>query len=242
MEAQETDIRYQEDGFIVIDDVYSAPEIDAIGALLESADCTNQNFRKTTDLFAIRQFLKEIPGMADLIFKDNLRSLIARHMGTDYFVVKSIYFDKPELSNWMVPWHQDITISVDRRQELDSFHGWTAKSGQYSVCPPVSYLENICTLRIHLDDTDADNGALKIVPGSHSKGIIRLETISHHLENPTLVPISKGGIMLMKPLLIHASEKSTNSNKRRVIHIEFSNRELPGFLQWSERMTFPILF
>lgn len=48
--------------------------------------------------------------------------------------------------------------------------------------------------------------------------------------------VEKGGTMMMKPLLLHASNRSANGKKRRVIPIEFSNQELPEELQCSERM------
>jgi hypothetical protein len=41
--------------------------------------------------------------------------------------------------------------------------------------------------------------------------------------------------MIMKPLLFHASNKTTNNERRRVIHIEFSKHELPDGLEWSEK-------
>jgi hypothetical protein len=46
--------------------------------------------------------------------------------------------------------------------------------------------------------------------------------------------VPKGGVMVMRPLLLHASSRTTNKAKRLVIHIGFSNRQLPEPLQWSE--------
>ncbi len=46
--------------------------------------------------------------------------------------------------------------------------------------------------------------------------------------------------MIMKPFLLHASKRSTNNNKRRVIHVEFSNCLLADTLQWSEIETLQI--
>ncbi len=86
-------------------------------------------------------------------------------------MVKSIYFDKPETSNWYVAYHQDLTISVDRKTPLENFGPWTVKHEQFADQPPLDILEHIFTVRIHLDDTDGDNCALKVVPGSHLKKI-----------------------------------------------------------------------
>jgi len=154
--------------------------------------------------------------------------------GPDYFLVKSIYFDKPEQSNWFVAYHQDLTISVDQKKQVAGFEQWTVKNDQFAVQPPLALLENIFTIRIHLDDTDENNGALKIVPGSHRKGIYRPETIDWNKEQEVVCKVQSGGIMIMQPLLLHASNRTTNNNKRRVIHLEFSNQLLPGELQWAE--------
>lgn len=102
--------------------------------------------------------------------------------------------------------------------------------------PPLDILENNFTIRIHLDDTDEQNGALKVVPGSHAKGIYRPETIDWTQETAVTCAVPKGGIMLMRPLLLHASGRTVNEARRRVIHIEFSKASLPEGLHWSEAL------
>lgn len=223
-------------GFAVINNVFSKQELEEIDTVLQSIDTSKENFRKSEDLFAIRQFLKEVPEIKDLIFNENIRKVVKEIFGEKYFVVKSIYFDKPETSNWYVAYHQDLTISVDKKLELPGFGPWTTKQNQFAVQPPVNVLENIYTIRIHLDDTNENNGALKVVPKSHAKGIYRPETIDWTIETEEICNVEKGGIMLMKPLTLHGSNRTTNGKKRRVIHIEFSDTELPEVLQWSERM------
>jgi len=226
----------QENGFTVINNIFSYEEMEKITEVIQDIDTSKETFRKSEDLFAIRQFLKEIPEVKDLIFNENLKTIINEIFGKSYFVVKSIYFDKPEKSNWYVAYHQDLTISVDKKVELENFGPWTTKQNQFAVQPPLDLLENIFTVRIHLDDTDENNGALKVVPKSHAKGIYRPETIDWNIETETICNVGKGGIMIMKPLTLHGSNRTTNGKKRRVIHIEFSDRELPEVLNWSERM------
>lgn len=226
----------QEYGFAVINNVFSQKELEEINLVLQNIDTSKENFRKSEDLFAIRQFLKEVPEIKDLIFNENIQKVVKEIFGEKYFVVKSIYFDKPETSNWYVAYHQDLTISVDKKLDLPGFGPWTTKKNQFAVQPPLNILENIYTIRIHLDDTDENNGALKVVPTSHAKGIYRPETIDWTVETEEICNVEKGGIMIMKPLTLHGSNRTTNGKKRRVIHIEFSDIELPEVLQWSERM------
>ncbi|WP_027003989.1 phytanoyl-CoA dioxygenase family protein [Hugenholtzia roseola] len=226
-----------DNGFTIINNIYSDKEIEKILFIIDQTDKTKDTFRKSPDLFAIRQFLKEVPEIKNTIFNNNLKNTIKLFFGNDYFVVKSIYFDKTENSNWYVPYHQDLTISVDKKVELENFNFWTKKQNQFSVQPPINIIENIYTIRIHLDNTDENNGALRVIPKSHLKKIYRPETIDWKVEVETVCNVDKGGIMIMKPLILHSSNRTTNNKKRRVIHLEFSNIELPTELKWAERLT-----
>ena len=224
-------------GFTVIDSIYTADEIESILKAIGQVDTSRPTFRRTIDLFAIRQFLKEVPEVFSLVFNDKLRSIITSVFGNDYFITKSIYFDKPEQSNWFVAYHQDLTISVDKKKDIAGYGPWTVKQNQFAVQPPLDILEDNFTIRIHLDDTDENNGALKVIPKSHLKGVYRPETIDWSHETETVCNVKRGGIMIMKPLLLHASNRTTNNNKRRVLHIEFSNRTLADELEWSEKQS-----
>lgn len=223
-------------GFTIVENIYTVDELYAIEQLINAADTSKDTFRKSENLFAIRQFLKEIPE-TNILFNGNLKKLIREVVGGNYFIVKSIYFDKPQSSNWYVSYHQDLTISVDKKTPIDGYGPWTVKQNQFAVQPPIDILENITTIRIHLDDTDENNGALRVVPGSHIKKIYRPETINWEKETEAVCTVPKGGAMLMKPLLLHSSSRTTNNKARRVIHIELSDKELPDGLQWSERMS-----
>ena len=168
---------FHEQGFHVVNNVYNKDEINTISNFINNLDTTNPIFRKTNDLFAIRQFIKEFPEIKKLLFHERLKEIIKNIGGEDYFIVKSIYFDKPEKSNWFVSYHQDLTISVDKKIEDENFSNWTNKHNQFAVQPPIEILENIVTVRIHLDDTNEDNGALKVLKKSHLKSICRIDSI-----------------------------------------------------------------
>ncbi len=228
----------RDSGFTSIENVYSPEEVAQLITAIGHADIGKETFRKADDLFAIRQFLKEVPDAVQLVFNENLKTTIRQLFGDNYFVVKSIYFDKPGSSNWYVSYHQDLTISVDKKVELEGFGPWTKKQSQYAVQPPIEFLQNIFTVRIHLDDTDENNGALKVIPKSHLKGVFRPEAINWTEETEAACSVGSGGAMIMKPLLLHSSSRTTNHKKRRVIHIEFSSMELPSQINWAERLNF----
>ncbi len=221
-------------GFVIIDTVFTHDEVTNIISVINEAVCSNLTDKTPTGLFAIRRFFKEIPEATSLILNEKLLSIIESLFGNRHFVVKSIYLDKPPQSNWFVPYHQDLTISVNRKVDLPGFNNWTVKQDQFAVQPPLQILENNFTIRIHLDDTDENNGALKVIAGSHSKGICRPGTCGWSMEKEIVCCVKRGGVMIMRPLLLHASNKTVNHQQRRVIHIEFSNAILPGEIQWSE--------
>ncbi|MFB6453862.1 phytanoyl-CoA dioxygenase family protein [Chitinophaga sp. Hz27] len=228
---------FEDNGFAIIPGIYDNETINRIISTIKAADSTSSAFRRSADLFAIRRFLHEVPEVLPLLLNENMKRLIAEIIHPDYFIVKSIYFDKPAGSNWYVSYHQDLTISVNDKQELPGFGPWTVKPNQFAVQPPIKYLENIVTFRIHLDDTTANNGALRVIPGSHKKEIQRPELIDWASTEETSCEVPAGGVMLMKPLLLHSSGRTTNEQQRRVIHIECASIQLPNSIQWAEKLS-----
>lgn len=185
--------------------------------------------------FAIRNLLGKVPALAKLLFNANVKVLLDK-IDPGLFLTKAIYFDKPPDADWYVTWHQDTTIHVKEKIETEGFSGWTKKEGYYGVVPPVEVLQNTVTLRIHLDDTNEHNGALKVIQGSHNKRL-RPEEIQLISQNniPLSCDVLTGGIHLMKPLLLHSSAKTHDPRHRRVVHLEFTTSDLPNGLEWAER-------
>ncbi|UTW66379.1 WYL domain-containing protein [bacterium SCSIO 12643] len=216
-------------GFDTLNYVYSKRELRHISRQID------KYFAQTDEpKFGKRTLLKDIPNLKPLLINKNLLRIV-RSIDPDAFITKAIYFDKPADANWYVTWHQDVPINVNQKMDLEGYSGWTYKKDIHSVCPPEEILKNTFTIRIHLDDTDSRNGALKIVPGSQNKRLsdTEIKTITEN-SVPYLCEVLAGGIQLMKPLLLHSSSKS-EKQKRRVIHLEFSSSELPDGLEWLER-------
>ena len=234
MNYEKNKIELQENGFSVLADLYSDKEISKILACIENTEQDGNSFMKTKDLFAIRQLTKNIPKLREFLFNKNLIELIFNLSESEYFLTKAIYFDKPSKSNWFVAYHQDLSISVNQKRELENYSNWTFKKGQYGVQPPIEILEDTITIRIHLDKTDKNNGALRVIPKSHLNGIIRTDSKDWDLENEFICEVEKGGVMLMKPLTLHASNRTTNGKKRRVVHLEFNKHNLTKPLTWLE--------
>lgn len=165
-----------EKGYSVTAPLYSEHEVAQILTCIENAEQNEKAFLKTNDLFAIRQLLKHVPKLNEVLFNKNLKALVSSISADTYFLTKAIYFDKPSNSNWFVAYHQDLSISVDRKVAVGGYTNWTFKKEQYGVQPPLNILQDTVTIRIHLDTTNENNGALKVIPASHLHGIIRMDS------------------------------------------------------------------
>ncbi|SRR5713101_4910084 len=82
----------------------------------------------------------------------------------------------------------------------------------------------VVALRVHLDDSAVTNGPLRVLPGTHTLGVLTDEEI-YRLSKEVAsfdCPVPRGGVLAMRPLIVHASSKSQVENPRRVLHIKYA--------------------
>ena len=102
--------------------------------------------------------------------------------------------------------------------------------------PRPDYLERMVTLRLHLDDCGPQSGPMRVLPGSHTNGKLddraaaTWSARAGELAFDCVVPA--GGVVVMRPLLLHASASGTTEGHRRVIHLEYAAESLPDGLEW----------
>lgn len=208
-----------------------------------------QQFRGAAagDLPALRTALAHLPpdhagvriygvdGLRPLVAPDSaVGAIAAAALGTTSWPVRAILFDKTAEMNWSLPWHQDRTICVRRRFEVDGFGPWTIKGGMQHVGPPVELLAGMATLRVHLDDVVADNAPLLIAPGSHVYGRIPLEAITDIVRRCGALACTAeaGDVWLYSTPILHASGVAAYPSRRRVLQLDFAAQSLPGGLEW----------
>lgn len=164
--------------------------------------------------------------------------LIAEGQNSEPRAVRAIWFDKSTEANWLVAWHQDLTVAVRKRVETRGFTAWSLKEGVPHVQPPTPLLERMLTVRLHLDDANATNGALRVIPGSHRHGRLSAEqTTALREQHPEVVcEVAAGDALLLRPLLLHASARSSRPGRRRVLHLEYAGFDLPDGLEWHEQV------
>jgi len=187
--------------------------------------------------FGVREFLTDNPEITDSVFTKKLIEIIDRISPKCNKSIKSIYFDKPPNANWIVNWHQDLTINLSNKREVENYKNWRVKPERTIVQPNKELLESIFTIRIHLDDCTKENGALRVIEESHKNGIIAIkEWIKNKNGVERICEVKKGGVVVMKPLILHSSKRTENQKNRRVIYIEFTEQELPTGLEWKEKI------
>lgn len=193
-----------------------------------------------------RQFdacVGDAAGSRALLTQDWVRALahellahpeLAALLAGDDVVVQCTAFNKTVSRNWLVALHQDLSIPVAARVASARLLGWSDKEGGLYVQPPVAVLERMLALSLHLDDCDDANGALSVVPGSQVHGRLSADEAArlraHSGERS--VPVARGGVLALRPLLLHASSKAVEPRPRRVLHFVVGPQELPEGLAW----------
>jgi len=226
----------ERDGFVIVPDAVAPAVVAGLVRALGDARLGESGLDRGGGVYAMRNLLRNVPETRRLAESPAVRGLVEPVLGPNSFVARGLFFDKTAESNWLVPWHQDLTIAVRARTAAPGYGPWTVKAGVPHVQPPVSVLEQMLTVRVQLDGGDESNGPVRVLPGSHAHGRLGAEATRDWLDRVTPVScvVPRGGALLMKPLLLHASSPADGPGHRRVVHLEFAAGPLPGGVVWYE--------
>ncbi len=183
-------------------------------------------------VFAARNLIDDFPASRTVWREVGLVGLLENVLGPDAGLVRVLFFDKPADRSWNLPWHKDMTIAVaDNSVATSSFTKPTHKSGVDHFEAPTAVLENMLTLRLHLDEVTERNGPLRVIPGSHANG--KAAAVS----TDDFVPIHAGvgDVLAMRPLISHSSGHTEEGSglRRRILHLEFCGTpKLPDGVSW----------
>jgi ectoine hydroxylase-related dioxygenase (phytanoyl-CoA dioxygenase family) len=147
-------------------------------------------------------------------------------LGATAIPFRAPLFDKSPASNWLVAWHQDTALPLKEKIETPGWGPWSIKEGMVYSHAPKEALERVLALRIHLDDSTSGNGPLRVLPSTHNDGVLTDFEIQERSSTSRCVEctVATGGVIAMRPLVIHASAKSENDLPRRVLHVEYVTR------------------
>lgn len=156
-----------------------------------------------------------------------LLNMARRILGRDAYPYRATLFDKSPASNWLVIWHQDTALPVHERANVPGWGPWSTKDGVAYTHAPAEALSAVLALRVHLDDSTTHNGPLRVLPRTHNLGILGDDRLQELAKQIPAVECAcpQGGVIAMRPLIVHASSKSQNERPRRVLHIEYAASE-----------------
>lgn len=205
-----------DDGFAVVPNVFDGAELDAITHELGVASLQRSR--------AGARHLLSIPAIASLARDSRLTSLAAAVLGREPVAFGATLFDKSSEANWLVVWHQDTALPLAERRDVAGWGPWSTKGGIHYAHAPASALSRVVALRVHLDASTEDNGPLRVLPGTHGLGVLTDEQIHSAVERiePVTCTVDRGGVLIMRPLLVHASSKASGPAQRRVLHFEYA--------------------
>jgi ectoine hydroxylase-related dioxygenase (phytanoyl-CoA dioxygenase family) len=230
---EESSERVRREGFAVVPRVLDERALSSFEESLAAVG-SGAGVLRRGGVYAIRNLFEVLPAARALSRSAAVRALVEPVLGADCFAVRGVLFDKTPAAPWKVAWHQDLTVAVRERVEVEGFGPWSIKAGVVHVQPPARVLEGVLAVRLHLDDCDESNGPLKVLPGSHLFGRLSADEIARLREQwtPLTCIVPRGGCVLMRPLLLHSSPAPRRPHRRRVVHLEFAAAPLPHGLEW----------
>lgn len=165
------------------------------------------------------------PAVRELAGSPELLGLAGRWVGPGAVPYRATLFEKSGERNWLVVWHQDTALPLVERTGMPGWGPWSVKHGVLYAHAPAWALAGIVALRVHLDPSTRDNGPLKVIPGSHAEGVLSDEEVFRRAREraPVECVVGRGGVLAMRPLLIHASSKARGPGPRRVLHLEYAS-------------------
>lgn len=203
-------------GFAVIPELISTAEIAVLSNELGRSSLPRSRA-------GVRHVMRE-PAIAVFARHPRLLELAQQVLGQSALPFRATLFDKSPTSNWLVVWHQDTALPLKERRDSPGWGPWSVKDGVIYAHAPANALEQVLALRIHLDDSTAQNGPLRVLPNTHTLGILsdaQLHELSARIRAVDC-EVPRGGVVAMRPLIVHASSKSRGDQPRRVLHIEYS--------------------
>jgi len=207
----------QEQGFGIIPSVLAQQDVDDLLEVLSQANLPRSRA-------GVRHAMK-LATVAAMARGSRLLEITQQILGSSAFPFRATLFDKSPTANWLVVWHQDTALPLRERRDTPGWGPWSVKDGVIYAHAPANALSQVLALRVHLDDSTSENGPLRVLPGTHTVGVLTDEAL-HDLSTRIAVVdclVPRGGVLAMRPLIVHASSKSQSEAPRRVLHIEYAS-------------------
>ncbi len=183
----------------------------------------------------VRNLEQRFDSLASVAGSGALLSIVESLLSEPVRLVRALFFHKTLTRNWSVAWHQDRLVTLNPRMDRDGWGSWSTDDGVHHVQPPVHVLDKMIIVRLRIDPADERNGCLRVIPGSHGYGVLQRSEIERIINRSAALACvaDEGDALLMRPLLLHASDKTVRRVHRRVVHLEYSSYKLPNGVRWA---------
>jgi ectoine hydroxylase-related dioxygenase (phytanoyl-CoA dioxygenase family) len=204
-------------GFEIVPAVLERREIAAVAASLEEEGLERSR--------AGARHLMRHRVVRQVAHDPRLVALACRFLGPSAIPFRATLFDKSPDHNWLVVWHQDTALPLRERRDVSGWGPWSVKAGITYAHAPASALSRVVAVRVHIDDSRSDNGPLRVLPGTHTRGVMTDAEVAELARDVEAVDCVSpaGGVVAMRPLLVHASSKAETDQRRRVLHMEYAD-------------------
>lgn len=190
---------FKEEGFVKISNCLSIELLHKLRNLIDEVVADEKDTQKVTLQVEDKKFVTNIQSLGnkknltclELLASPFLLEVAETICGADFFCLQEFAVIKNLGDNLPVLWHQDM------------IHQRTG---------------NCFMVGVYLDDANANDGALKVIPKSHLSNKSICDLIK---EDCIEIPIQAGDILVHDMMLAHSSEPMTINKKRSVIYFEF---------------------
>lgn len=208
---------FNEHGFVILKKVFSEDALAPIRKLTDEIISYGElhledPFRKfylghRTDQGALHDLYQKHPEFQDLVKNESILNKLTEVFGQDICMYENCLVYKPKGKRNAVPWHQDF---ISRPHEPIKYISWTA-----------------------LDDVRIENGAMKVIPGSHKFGFLkwfRVKGETHHdridlsqidESKAIYAELNAGDVLIFNQLLVHSSDECNSEKPRRAFRVSY---------------------
>jgi len=206
--AKDLVARYNSDGFVIVKNVLPADLVDEVG---HHVDWLQKKYPKIPTEHLHHQIMRNDPFWVRVVSDPRLLRIAQAFLGNDIALFSSHYFCKLPKTGLPVLWHQD---------------------GSYWPLRPVT----VITLWLAVDDSDTENGCMRVVRGTHTstikelkrdmatKNVLGFSTHEGHEVEPSHIVdlvLKRGDVSVHHPNIIHASEANTSTRRRCGLTIRY---------------------
>ena len=168
------------------------------------------------------------PAISRFAAAPSLTTIVREFLGSDVFPFRAFLFGTPHGAIWNADWHQDVSLPMCLLREDPGWGPWLVKAGIVHAHAPASALDRVLSLRLPLRSVSHQRAQWRVLPGTHLLGVLDDSELSRLVrERPAVAcAIPEGGVLALKPLLVHAADEQASPVSSPVLVIDYATPAL----------------